>query len=353
MGYGGGGGSGGGGGGSYGGGGGGGVSSSANPPTAGAFRYNTDSSQLEIYDGNQWTGVLATSPEQQTGGTRMVIGGGLNPGAGNDHILYVNVSTTGNSLEFGNFAAGSITHGLQSGSSRTRGIFAGGYRNNIEYITISSTGNGIDFGDKIDYLYNTSQAHASNSTRMLTFGGYNYIAPAGWAEVNQIQKIEMSTLGNSVDWGDIISTGYFMAGCASPTRAVFGSASEGLQYITISTQGNSAEFGGIPEGVKYSAHSNAVRGVFSGTLTYPTCRYVNIATLGDAQAFGDLSVARNYASAASGSPTRGVVAGGVTPTYLATIDYYQIMSTGDLVDFGDLNEARPRAAGLSNGHGGL
>ena len=37
---------------------------------AGAFRFNTDSSQLEIYDGNQWTGVLATSPEQQTGGTR-------------------------------------------------------------------------------------------------------------------------------------------------------------------------------------------------------------------------------------------------------------------------------------------
>ena len=37
---------------------------------AGAMRFNTDSNQLEIYDGNQWTGILATSPEQQTGGTR-------------------------------------------------------------------------------------------------------------------------------------------------------------------------------------------------------------------------------------------------------------------------------------------
>ena len=37
---------------------------------AGAIRFNTDLSQLEIYDGNQWTGVLGTSPEQQTGGTR-------------------------------------------------------------------------------------------------------------------------------------------------------------------------------------------------------------------------------------------------------------------------------------------
>ena len=33
------------------------------------MRFNTDS-QMEIYDGNQWTGILATSPDQQTGGTR-------------------------------------------------------------------------------------------------------------------------------------------------------------------------------------------------------------------------------------------------------------------------------------------
>ena len=40
---------------------------------AGAMRFNTDSSQLEIYDGNQWTGIEATSPELQTGGTRGLI----------------------------------------------------------------------------------------------------------------------------------------------------------------------------------------------------------------------------------------------------------------------------------------
>ena len=39
---------------------------------AGATRFNSDSSQLEIYDGNQWTGILSTSPELQTGGTRGV-----------------------------------------------------------------------------------------------------------------------------------------------------------------------------------------------------------------------------------------------------------------------------------------
>ena len=43
---------------------------------AGAIRFNTDSSQMEIWDGNQWTGILARSPELETGGTRAVLAGG-------------------------------------------------------------------------------------------------------------------------------------------------------------------------------------------------------------------------------------------------------------------------------------
>ena len=72
---------------------------SLDKPTAGAIRFNTDSSQLEIYDGNQWTGILATSPEQQTGGTR-----GLRLGGNTvDVIDYFNIDTTGNAIDFGNF----------------------------------------------------------------------------------------------------------------------------------------------------------------------------------------------------------------------------------------------------------
>ena len=43
---------------------------------AGAIRFNADLSQMEIYDGNQWAGILATSPELQTGGTRGFFAGG-------------------------------------------------------------------------------------------------------------------------------------------------------------------------------------------------------------------------------------------------------------------------------------
>ena len=55
---------------------------------AGSIRFNTDSSQMEIWDGNQWTGILATSPEEQTGVTRGVIA----VGADNTCLLYTSPS---------------------------------------------------------------------------------------------------------------------------------------------------------------------------------------------------------------------------------------------------------------------
>ena len=39
---------------------------------SGSIRFNTDSSKLELYDGNAWFELDATSPELQTGGPRGV-----------------------------------------------------------------------------------------------------------------------------------------------------------------------------------------------------------------------------------------------------------------------------------------
>ena len=71
---------------------------------AGAIRFNTDSSQLEIYDGNQWTGILGTSPEQQTGGTRGLWFGGEGSPAPRNTIQFVNVDSTGNAVDFGDMS---------------------------------------------------------------------------------------------------------------------------------------------------------------------------------------------------------------------------------------------------------
>ena len=72
---------------------------------AGATRFNTDSSQMEIYDGNQWTGILGDSPELRTGGTRLLFMGGTDGSSTVDVIQFVNVETTGNATDFGDCTA--------------------------------------------------------------------------------------------------------------------------------------------------------------------------------------------------------------------------------------------------------
>jgi len=49
------------------------------PTPVGAIRFNTDSSKMEYYDGNQWVNITSTSPEAQTGGTRGLFFGGYGP----------------------------------------------------------------------------------------------------------------------------------------------------------------------------------------------------------------------------------------------------------------------------------
>ena len=61
---------------------------------SGSIRFNTDSSKLELYRGNEWVEIDSTSPEEQTGGTRGVNAGGEAPGD-RDEIQFINISSTG------------------------------------------------------------------------------------------------------------------------------------------------------------------------------------------------------------------------------------------------------------------
>ena len=138
---------------------------------AGAMRFNTDSSQMEIYDGNQWTGILATSPNQQTGGTRTVTGGGIISGRSN-HMTYANVETTGDYAEYGDLTE--TRSQMASFSSRTRGINgfgspgSGEGSGNIDFFTIASTGNAQDFGDVAVTGY--AGMGVANQTRGISMG---------------------------------------------------------------------------------------------------------------------------------------------------------------------------------------
>ena len=333
---------------------------SLDKPTAGAFRFNTDSSQMEIYDGNQWTGVLATSPDQQTGGTRGCLAGGYTPSAWVNTIDYINIATTGDAVDFGDMT---VARGDYSGtiSSRTRGCFAGGYFPSgkvrydvIDYITIAQTGNAIDFGNLTQGR--NSGAPLSSATRGLYAGGY-YPAPS---RSDIIDYFTIASTGNAADFGNLTDETRHAGSCASPTRGIFagGNINPGftnhIQYVTIATLGNAAQFGDLLGNGRQTCYgaSNTIRGCFNHGVSpsyVNAVDYLTIATLGNSEDFGDLSTNVNHTTAVT-SPTRIVMYGGNAKN---EIQCHQIMSTGNFVDFGNLTAARGSCSSASNGHGGL
>ena len=157
---------------------------------AGAIRFNTDSGQLKIYDGTQWTEISASSTEQLTGGTRGVFGGS------NNVMDYVQIPTTGDAIDFGDLSETFFINKALGG--RIRGIFAGDRpsTNKIEFITFSSTGDSQDFGDLTDGR--EDPAGVSNGIRGCFGGGAPYPS-----NVNTIDYITIAQTGNAVDFGDL------------------------------------------------------------------------------------------------------------------------------------------------------
>ena len=330
---------------------------------AGAIRFNTDSSQMEIYDGNQWVGIQATSTSLQTGGTRGLLFGGEGSNPRNT-IQFFNVDTTGNAIDFGDMND-ERTEGMAC-ASREFAFAVGGflgssptnYTNTLDRVTIASTGNATNFADA--HRQTGQAASVASSTRAVTGGGV-YSGSNG-ATNNNIDFFTMSSQADGLDFGDLSITSRGVSGCSSPTRGIFflgdnaGSTKVNtIEHVTISTTGNSSDFGDSTTTARYSSGcSNAVRGLkFGGNDGSATnvIDFITIATLGNALDFGDLLAATSdFGGTGFSSPTRGVVAGGGG---INTIQYVQFMILSNSVDFGDLTAGNQYGAGASNGHGGL
>ena len=336
---------------------------------AGSIRFNTDSNKMEIYNGEQWWNIDSTSPEEQTGGTRGVIMGGLSPSHpnGDETMQFITISSTGNSADFGDLTREKYSSygGI---ASRTRGIMSGGfyypgssgtYTDEMDAITISIQSNAFDFGDLVQGN-RAEPGSAANSTRGIIFGGTD----PSVTRTNTITYVTIATLGGGIDFGDLNALYQNPTGTASQTRIVMGTGEQNpdnsfnsLEYVTISTLGNAADFGDSTITAAYrNACGNAVRGVIAGGYHSPghfdTIDYITISTLGNAIDFGNLLDARAAVSAMSSS-TRAVFAGGNNPSRQRVIQFHEIMSTGNTVDFGDLEMNVANAGQVTNGHGGL
>ena len=107
----------------------------------GALRFNTESSKIEYFNGNQYVNITTGSPEQNTGGTRGFISGGGTPSQVNI-IEFVNINSVGDFTNFGDL--NNRVNGPAGSADRTRGITSGGYQspsgayiNTIDFITMA------------------------------------------------------------------------------------------------------------------------------------------------------------------------------------------------------------------------
>lgn len=195
------------------------------------------------------------------------------------------------------------------------------------------------------------------SVRAIFAGGYN----ASEVSVNTMDYITMETTGNATSFGSLTVARFQAAGCASPTRGLFGSGgnpstggnySNVIDYVTILTTGNATDFGDLTvTAYGLGACSSDTRGIWAGgwdgSVRQNTIGYVTIASTGNATDFGDLTVGRN-GSGGCGSSTRGLFSGGNDGSTVNIIDYITIASTGNATDFGDLTTVGNNVGAASN-----
>ena len=351
------------------------VGGTADRPTdvkPGMVYYNKDFKTIEFWDGNFWKQVDNTTR------TGRGLSAGSYPGE-IEHIDFINISTRGNSVRFGDMTE---EQGLfDAASSSTRMVTSGGYNSgfgggavmDIQYVTMASEGNTIDFGDQTQGTYGTGAS--SSSTRALIMGGNRMPTNApfngGNDGNNTICTIEIATIGNAIDFGDLSARRGYPGACGDPVRMViFGGYNNAVgsplglktsDTVIYASHGNGVDFGEASHGGSNKAASNSTRGIWGGTSggsnTYTNIMYtISIQSLGDSIDFGDRTV---YSSgSAMSSQTRMVMSGGrstAASPYASTnvMDFVEFASSGNAQDFGDLSFNQAGAAGASDCHGGL
>ena len=201
------------------------------------------------------------------------------------------------------------------------------------------------------------------SGRAIYAGGGNSGSPGG---TDHIEYITLSTLGNSISFGNLRQLERLFRGGSSETRGVFAPGDKfptNMEYITLASGGESIQFdGSMPNGRGItSALSSSTRGLVGGGWDSPLAEnyitYFEIAQLGTATDFGDLSQVK-YGMGGMASPTRGIFAGGYTGNPLtaalaAGMDYITIASKGNGVDFGDPTIGHAYPADGSDGVRGI
>jgi hypothetical protein len=227
-------------------------------------------------------------------------------------------------------------------------------------ITVSGLTNGTSY---------TFNVWATNSYGPSVFSSAtNSVTPAQLlalivlnSSANNIGSLGLSTLGNTIAFGNLSYATASCSGMASSTRAIFsGNTSVTTSsYCTFATAGNSVSFGSMYVATLYSASgNNSTRGIVatgwdSAYNNISDIQYCTIATTGSWASFGNLAISCRGLSGCS-SPVFTLVSGGYGPPANSAIYYFGTSSSGSSSYWGSLTTNDfYNAAACSNNTRGL
>jgi hypothetical protein len=154
----------------------------------------------------------------------------------------------------------------------------------------------------------------------------------------------------------LLGSGYVEPPTPIGNRGVFagggGPNTNTIDYIAISALGNAQDFGDLSIAADRNCGTsngyNGDRGVITIGGSVNVLEYITISTPGNSSDFGDLSQTTQFkASTSNHSNNRGIIAGG--NPYSNVIEYITISTPGNASSFGEMNEKRDRFTATSNG----
>ena len=232
------------------------------------------------------------------------------PGSYTDTIDFGIFSSQSNFTDFGDMSAARFN--LSVVSNQTRGIAFGGeipspFHNEMQYITMTSAGNTVDFGDLTQDL-RASSNHACNPIRGFAVGGY--VSPGTTNSV--IESWSIPTTGNSTSFSNLNTAIFSNTVSSNSTRALSiagrtPSAQDNVEKVELISGGNGVDFGNISQtnnimGSTGNSTRIVAMGGNKGASPYPAqtrIEMLNISTGGQAGDFGDLGTAQDYPDACS------------------------------------------------------
>ena len=230
-------------------------------------------------------------------------------------------------------------------------------------------------------LSNENEDGAPDLVGITTFSATSYFVPTrGTTAQRPSDHVEVGSLrynydiknleyyrGNTIGWsqfdlidpdlgggtGSITGTGtrgLIMGGYGSPDNT-----REEIEFITISTLGDTQDFGDLTQGSQsaFSGLGNRTDAFYAGGSQVPAglnvIQKITVASLGNAVDYGDTTVGNRAGGAGLSNTTRAILAGGnVGAPASNVIEYFSMMQSGNSIDFGDLSGAGEGLEGSVN-----